>query len=115
MIEAAQRSEESFHSPELNRREQREQRSADSFHSPFRLFAPVRRFAGMRKVIESSLSICMEEAEDSDDPGYCFTTVCPTAGMAARAASSRLSERNRKLFMGSIRCLHLGRWCSVNV
>src|SRR4051812_10752929 len=25
-----------------------------------------------RKVIESALSICMEEAEDSDDPGYCF-------------------------------------------
>jgi len=25
-----------------------------------------------RKVIESSLSICMEEAEDSDHPGYYF-------------------------------------------
>jgi hypothetical protein len=25
-----------------------------------------------RKVIESALSICMEETEDSDDPGYYF-------------------------------------------
>lgn len=30
-----------------------------------------------RKVIERALSICMEEAKDSDEPGYCFRWYVP--------------------------------------
>jgi len=41
-----------------------------------------------RQVIESALSISMEEAEDSDEPGYCFRWYAPPDGPCVQIRSN---------------------------
>ena len=41
-----------------------------------------------RTVIEDSLSICMEEAKDSADPGFCFRWFAPPDGPCVQICSN---------------------------